>query len=164
MTRCPPAWTVDPAAPAVPDCDEDDVAPPPEAPPVDPAVAAMARVRARNHVVTTRVTLFNRRAQRMSERAEALLAANVARAAGRAAPPAKRKHKGGHPGHAARNAELLALYEQTPAHHSHLRRCALTAAAYVARIEAQTGQAPRLLAAPTVRDALAQARKKRDAE
>lgn len=151
MSGRPPAWTVDPAAPAVPedDLDEDD-------PPLAPLALADDGPSPRNQARTlqTRHTITLRRARRLA----ALLNQAPAQT------PAV-KHKGGHPGHRARNDRLLELYERTPAHLPHLTRCHLAAVTLHAEIVQRSGELAaraRVMPAATARDAIKEARRRRD--
>lgn len=144
-----PAWRIDPAWPAAPDCAEDDDDPPavvlyaPRQPDLFEAErAVMARRVAELHVQGTRLLLRLHHAQRELQRSRA---------------PA---HRGGHPGHRARNDRLLALFEATPAYLPHLQRCRRAAQALANEQAASAGlplEHARVMPATTARDAIAEA-------
>jgi hypothetical protein len=154
----PPAWTVDPAWPAVPDLPDDnglefdefhDNPAPSEDAPLG-ADRLMAHQLAALHTERTRLLLRLHRAARRP--AFALTASG--------APTRKR----GHPGHRARNDRLLALFEATPGHLPHLQRCRIAARLLAAQIAEAAGQPPeraRVMPGATARDAIAEARRHR---
>ena len=78
--------------------------------------------------------------------------------------PAVPKRKGGHPGHRDRNDRLLALFEQTPERLARLQRCRLAARAYARELADAAGREideRHIMPAPTVRDAVAEALRRR---
>lgn len=160
MSRLP-AWRVDPAWPAVPPTDEDDLEPGPDelgSPHSDPQQVdlidqerrILAERVAELHVQGLNLQLKLHRAQRQLQ----------ARPAAPAPPPAAPHARRGHPGNQARNDRLLAHFEATPAHLPHLHRCRLAAQRMAAEIAASAGLPPeraRVLPATTARSAIAEA-------
>ena len=166
-----PPWAVDPAAPAVPDFDEEDVdevvaarAEAERAPPaVDPwGVHAAARARDEAHLYRTRWHLTLRRARRLAapwvaapEVPTPAPAADWLTGPGPLLLLPEPRRKGGHPGHRARNDRLLALYEEISAraaHLPHLHRCRMAGEALL-----REGGTDRPMPATTARDAIAEA-------
>lgn len=170
MTRRPPAWTVDTAAPAVPDVDDEDAAIEAE---VDAHARASGRVLSyvepfplRERVLRTPLALRTHRARRLIKQ---VLAHWAERASQGTAPPRAPvlpgptpKRRRGHPGHPVRNDHLLALYEAQPAHLPKMTRCAHVATLFAQEIAAGLWRG-RAIRPTTVRDAVEKARDRRDA-
>jgi len=154
----PPAWRVDPAWPAAPPFDDDDLdeiraleqafAPPLEITPAQRERQRLAQQVAELHLQTTRLHLKLRRAERELEQ----------RLAQTAAPP---RNPGGRPHQHARNDRLLAIYETLPAHLSHAQRCRHAAhklATQVATLEGPSSKGARPLADSSACQAIAEAK------
>ena len=137
----PAAWQVDPAWPAVPP-ETDDDATTREAD-AEPLVTALQR----------RLTSVLVEARRLS------LALHKAQRAANPPPPTPSadQRRPGNPGHPARNDRLLELFEQTPLHLPRLQRCRMAAQRYAIETNAA-----RFMPATTARDAIAEARRRRD--
>jgi predicted nucleic acid-binding Zn-ribbon protein len=162
MSR-PPTWRVDPAWPAAPPFDDDDLdeiraLEQAFAPPVEITAAQRERQRlaqqvAELHLQTTRLHLKLRRAERELQAQQAQVQQAQA-----AAPP---RNPGGRPHQHARNDRLLAIYETLPAHLSHAQRCRQAAhklAAQVASLEGPSSKGARPLADSSACQAIAEAK------